>query len=77
MVSFEVESLFTNIPLHRCIDLAVDCIIKGNPGIKLIAADLKRLFTLATAETHSSGVPNRAALQNTRSSVTNSAGWEH
>ena len=53
MVSFEVESIFTNIPLHRCIDLAVDCIIKGNPGIKLIAADLKRLFTLATAETHS------------------------
>ena len=53
MVSFEVESLFTNIPLYSCIDLAVDCIIKGNPGIKLIAADLKRLFTLATAETHS------------------------
>ena len=44
MVSFEVESLFTNIPLHRCIDLAVDCIIKGNPGIKLIAADLKKTF---------------------------------
>ena len=26
MVSFDVESLFTNIPLEKCIDLAVNCI---------------------------------------------------
>ena len=55
-ISFRVESLFTNISLDECIDLVVDYIIKGNPGIKLSAA-LKRLHfsdgrTLATAETH-------------------------
>ncbi|XP_078364013.1 uncharacterized protein LOC144648271 [Oculina patagonica] len=52
MVSFDVESLFTNIPLSECIDLAVDYITKGNPGIKLNSSDLKRLFLFATAETH-------------------------
>jgi len=36
MVSFDVESLFTNIPLIESIDLAVDYIIKGNPDINLI-----------------------------------------
>ena len=51
MVSFDVESLFTNIPLRECIDLAVDYITKGNPGIKLSTSDLKRLFLFATAET--------------------------
>ena len=35
MVSFDVESLFTNIPLIKSIDLAVDYIVKGNPDIKL------------------------------------------
>ena len=33
MVSFDVESLFTNILLDERIDLAVDHITKGNPGI--------------------------------------------
>jgi len=31
MVSFDVESLFTNIPLEKCIDLAVNYISEGNP----------------------------------------------
>ena len=35
MVSFDVESLFTNIPLKECIDLAVNYISEGNPDIKL------------------------------------------
>ena len=52
MVLFDVESLFTNIPLSECIDLAVDYITKGNRGIKLRTSDLKRLFLFATAETH-------------------------
>ena len=52
MVSFDVESLFTNIPLDECIDLAVHYITTGNPGIKLSAFELKRLFTFATAKTH-------------------------
>lgn len=44
MVSFDVESFFTNPPLDECRDLAFDYITKGNPGIKLRAFDLKRLF---------------------------------
>ena len=31
MVSFDVESLFTNIPLEECIDLAVNYISDGSP----------------------------------------------
>ena len=35
MVSFDVESLFTNIPLEECIDLVVKYILDGNPDLKL------------------------------------------
>ena len=43
MVSFDVESLYTNIPLEGCIDLAVNYISKGNPNIKLSKPDLRSL----------------------------------
>ena len=52
MVSFDVESLYTNIPLEECIDLAVNYISKGNPNIKLSKPDLRSLFNTATAQTH-------------------------
>ena len=52
MVSFDVESLFTNIPLEECIDLAVNYISEGNPDLKLSKYDLRSLFTVATAQTH-------------------------
>ena len=52
LISFDVESLFTNIPLKECIDLAVKYISEGNPDLKLTPSDLKRLFSFATAETH-------------------------
>ena len=48
MVSFDVESLFTNIPLEECIDLAVNYISKGNPDLKLIEPELRSPFTIAT-----------------------------
>ena len=35
MVSFDIESLFTNIPLEECIDLAVRYISDGNPDLKV------------------------------------------
>ena len=46
MVSFDVESLFTNIPLIESIDLAVDYIMKANPDIKLGRENLTKLFFL-------------------------------
>ena len=47
-----MESLFTNIPLEECIDLADKYISEGNPDLKLTPSDLKRHFSFATAETH-------------------------
>ena len=52
MVSFDVESLFTNIPLLESIELAVDYILTENPNIKLSKDNLKELFLIATAQTH-------------------------
>ena len=52
MVSFDVESLFTNIPLEECIDLAVNYISEGNPDMKLNKSELRSLFTTVTAQTH-------------------------
>ena len=52
MVSFDVESLFTSIPLDECIDLAITYIYQGNPGLKISPTDLKTLFSFATTETH-------------------------
>ena len=45
-------SLFTNIPLEECINLAVKYITESNPGLKLSKNELKRLFEFATKETH-------------------------
>ena len=33
MVLFDVESLFTNIPVDECIDLVVRYISDGNPNL--------------------------------------------
>ena len=52
MVSFDIVSLFTNIPLEECIDLAVKYISDGDPDIKLSNTELKSLFSVATAQTH-------------------------
>ena len=53
MVSFDVESLCTNVPLEECIDLAVNNYIsKGNPDLKLSEPELRSLFTIATTQTH-------------------------
>ena len=52
MVSFDVVSLFTNIPLDECIDLAIKYIYQGNPGLGISPTDLKTLFPFATAQTH-------------------------
>ena len=52
MVSFDVESLFTNIPLEECVNLAVEYISKGNPDLRLTTTELRNLFNFATAQTH-------------------------
>ena len=52
MVSFDVESLFTNIPLEECSNLAIKYNTEGNPGLKRSKDELKRLFEFATKGTH-------------------------
>ena len=52
MVSFDIESLLTNIPLAETINLAVDAIFKSNPNLKISKKDLKTLFEFATKGIH-------------------------
>lgn len=52
MVSYDVESLFTNIPLKESIELAIQYILNGNPTLKLTQNELKELFVIATSESH-------------------------
>ena len=52
LVSFDVSSLFTNIPLNETIELALDYILSNNPEVNISRKDLKKLFQFATSETH-------------------------
>ena len=52
MVSFDVVSLFTSIPLDETIDLAVNLLMDNEPSIKMSKKQLKKLFHFATAQTH-------------------------
>ena len=45
-------SLFTNIPLHETIDIAVNLLLEKEPKLKISASDLKRIFIFATVETN-------------------------
>ena len=52
MVSYDVCSLFTNIPLTETIDLAVETIFANNQSISISKDELKDLFNFATKQTH-------------------------
>ena len=52
MVSYDVMSLFTNIPLDETVNIAVDILLKSNPQIKITKEDLKKLFQFATSKSH-------------------------
>ena len=52
MVSYDVCSLFTNIPLNETIDLTVDIIFDNNLIMSITKPTLKKLFVLATSQTH-------------------------
>ena len=44
MVSYDVCSLFTNIPLNETIDLAVDIIFDNNQKLNITKPQLKKTF---------------------------------
>ena len=52
LVSYDVVSLFTNIPLDETIDLAVNLIKSQDPNIKMNHVQLRKLFLFATSHTH-------------------------
>ena len=52
MVSYDVTSLFTNIPLDETIDMAVDLVFGNHPQIKISKSDLRTLFLFATSQSH-------------------------
>ena len=52
MVSYDVCSLLTNIPLNETIDLAVDIIFGNNESVNTTKLQLKKLFAFAASQTH-------------------------
>ena len=51
-ISFDVASLFTNIPLTEVIDVAINLIFENSPDIKFTKRELRKHFRIATSETY-------------------------
>ena len=52
LVSYDVTSLFTNIPLQETIDTAINLIFNHNSNLNITRRELKKLFLFATWQTH-------------------------
>ena len=52
LVSYDVTSLFTNIPLQETIDIAINLIFSHNPNLNITRKELKKLFLFATSQAH-------------------------
>ena len=52
LVSYNITSLFTNIPLQETIDIAINLIFNHNPNLNITKKELKKLFLFATSQTH-------------------------
>ena len=52
LISYDVISLFTNIPLHENIDLAINLIFYHNPSLNITKIELKKIFLFATSQAH-------------------------
>ena len=52
LISYDICSLFTSIPLNKTIGLVVKLIFDNNPNIKITKSDLKKLCEFATSGTH-------------------------
>ena len=52
LVSYDVTSLFTNIPLHETIDIAINLLFNHNPNLNITRKKLKKFFLFATSKTH-------------------------
>ena len=52
LVSYDVTSLFTNIPFQEIIDIAINLIFSHNPKLNITKKELKKHFLFATSQTH-------------------------
>ena len=52
LVSYDVTSLFTNIPLQETTDMAINLIFNPDPNLNITSKELKKLFLFATSQTH-------------------------
>ena len=52
LVSYDVSSLFTNMPLQETIDVAINLIFNHNANLNITKKELKKLFLFATSQTH-------------------------
>ena len=52
MVSYDVTSLFTNIPLEETINLTIKLLFEAKPYLKVSRKDLQKLFQFATIQTN-------------------------
>ena len=52
LVSYDVTSLFTNIPLQETIDIGINLIFNQNRNLNITRKELKKLFLFATSKTN-------------------------
>ena len=52
LVSYDVTSLFTDIPLQETIDITINLIFNHNLYLNITRKELKKLFLFATSKTH-------------------------
>ena len=52
LVSYDVTSFFTNIPLQETIDIAIKLLFNHNPNLNITRKELKIIFLFATSKTH-------------------------
>ena len=53
LLSYDVNFLFTNIPLQETIHIAVNLIFNHNPILSITIKELKKLLLFATSQAHS------------------------
>ena len=52
LVSYDVTSPFTSIPIQETIDIAVNLIFNDNPNLNISRKELKKLFLFARSQSH-------------------------
>ena len=52
LISYDVTSLFTNIPLQETIDIAINLIFNPNPNLNITRKELKKRFLFTTSQIH-------------------------